>query len=144
MKSPASIHNYLKQKPPPQPSFSWNLGTLQLWWRRDPIHGKFHLSPVSVFFPWIFKTCPQKRPNCPVSLKCRTKAALHVLAPPGGPRTLWTSWSAKCDSSSRVWKLCIYIFLPFIWQLVFFFITPGAGILSPSQKAPLQNKRTMN
>lgn len=60
--------------------------------RRDLVHGKFLSrntpqppppTPLFSFFPVNFKTCPEKRPNCPVSLKCRTKSGASCARPLG-------------------------------------------------------------
>lgn len=74
-------------------SFSWNLATVhsaagsgETWFTASssptptPISNPF---PLFLFFPMNFKTCPQKRPNCPVSLKCRTKSSASCARPQG-------------------------------------------------------------
>lgn len=61
--------------------------------RRNLVHSKFlSCTPVSTttttslfffFYPVNLKTCPQKRPNCPVSLKCCTKSSASSARPQG-------------------------------------------------------------
>lgn len=128
------------------PSFSWSI--LQSEAQR-PNSPEVILS-FFFFASWILKYAPKKCPNCPESQTCgkKKKQSFMCLSLSGAqtPNFLWISWSAKCDSSSRFWKLHIYLYIfPFIWQLVFFFITPGAPHpVTISKKVALQNKRTRN
>lgn len=59
--------------------------------------------PSSLFFciPVNFKTCPEKRPNCPVSLKCLTKSDSSSARPQGALMFSRCLDLPMCDSSSR-------------------------------------------
>lgn len=110
------------------PSFSWNLknGTLQYEAQRlnSP---EVLLSFFAFLFLWILKYAPKNALTAPRPKSVAQKQSFTCLSLSSfqTPHFLRISWSAKYDSSSRFWKSYIYFF-PFIWQLVFFFITPGA------------------